>query len=258
MVRYGDMYSRGLIDPSGAVPVLGRGLGYMAPTYLCRSPDSNLRRPMWPRTLFSIEKPILVLKKSDIRKSILAKRDATSVAWRESASDNLARHAVAAVSSGPSGAVAGYWPYKSEADPRPLMADLRDFGRPLALPVIEHPHVIFRRYVEGVDLVDAGFGTLGPDASADVIRPAILLVPLAAFDADCNRIGWGQGHYDRVIERLLADGEPLLTVGIGFSFQQVEKVPIESHDRPLDMVVTEKGIIVKPRTSLDGPSASRH
>jgi 5-formyltetrahydrofolate cyclo-ligase len=183
-----------------------------------------------------------MLSKTDIRKSVLAKRNATSAAWRAMASEDIARHALAAASSGPGGPVAGYWPYKSEADPRPLMEKLRNYGRTLALPVIDHPHVIFRRWIEGVDLVDAGFGTLGPDASADVQRPAVLLVPLAAFDAAGNRIGWGQGHYDRVIERLLADGEPLLTVGIAFSFQQVERVPAERHDRPLDVIATELGL----------------
>ncbi len=181
--------------------------------------------------------------KAAIRKAILAKRNATSPEWRAMASADLARHAFPHVSSGPGGPVAGYWPYKSEADPRPLMALLGHYGRTLALPVIEHPDVIFRRWIEGVDLVDAGFGTLGPDGSADLQRPAILLVPMAAFDSAGHRIGWGQGHYDRVIERLLVDGEPLLTVGIAFSFQQVDHVPAEPHDRPLDLVVTELGLV---------------
>jgi 5-formyltetrahydrofolate cyclo-ligase len=181
--------------------------------------------------------------KAGIRKAVLAKRNAVSPEWRAMASADLAKHALPHVSSGPGGPVAGYWPYKSEADPRPLMELLRRYGRTLALPVIQHPDVIFRRWIEGVDLVDAGFGTLGPDASADIQRPAVLLVPLAAFDASGNRIGWGQGHYDRVIEKLLADGEPLLTVGIAFSFQQVDHVPAEPHDRPLDAVATELGLL---------------
>ena len=181
--------------------------------------------------------------KPALRKAILAKRDAASAEWRAMASADIARRALAAAASGPGGPVAGYWPYKSEADPRPLMQALSGYGRPLALPVIEHPHVIFRRWIEGVDLVDAGFGTLGPDASADVVRPAILLVPLAAFDRTGNRIGWGQGHYDRVIERLIADGEPLMTIGIAFSFQEVEAVPAEPHDRPLDLIATELGVM---------------
>jgi 5-formyltetrahydrofolate cyclo-ligase len=181
--------------------------------------------------------------KPALRKSVLAKRDAASGEWRAMASAEIARQALAAAASGPGGPVAGYWPYRSEADPRPLMQALSGYGRTLALPVIEHPDVIFRRWIEGVDLVDAGFGTLGPDASADIVRPAILLVPLAAFDARGNRIGWGQGHYDRVIERLLSDGEPLMTIGIAFSFQQVDAVPAEPHDRPLDFVATELGVM---------------
>jgi 5-formyltetrahydrofolate cyclo-ligase len=54
-----------------------------------------------------------------------------------------------------------------------------------------------------------------------------------------------------VIERLLADGEPLLTVGIAFSFQQVDAVPVDPHDRALDMVVTEREIFMphnRPQT----------
>jgi 5-formyltetrahydrofolate cyclo-ligase len=179
--------------------------------------------------------------KADIRKAVLAKRNALSPEWRAMASRDIARHALSLAASGPGGAVAGYWPYKSEADPRPLLELLRGYGRPLALPVIQHPNVIFRRWIEGVELVDAGFGTLGPDPTADEVTPAVLLVPLAAFDAGGNRIGWGQGHYDRVIARLAAASE-LLTIGIAFACQQVDEVPAEAHDRPLDAVVTELGV----------------
>jgi 5-formyltetrahydrofolate cyclo-ligase len=181
--------------------------------------------------------------KADIRKRILAKRESASPEWRAMASGDIARHALPIAASGPGGAAAGYWPYKSEADPRPLMELLRLYGRPLALPVIQHPDVIFRRWIEGVDLVDAGFGTLGPDPTSDTVQPAVLLVPLAAFDGAGNRIGWGQGHYDRVIEKLLAADPDLLTIGVAFSFQRIDRVPTEPHDRPLDVIVTELGAV---------------
>jgi 5-formyltetrahydrofolate cyclo-ligase len=185
---------------------------------------------------------MLQKSKAAIRKAVLAKRNALSPEWRAMASRDIARHALPIASSGPGGAVAGYWPYKSEADPRPLMGMLRSYGRPLALPVIEHPRIIFRRWIEGVELVDAGFGTLGPDPTADEVTPAVLLVPLAAFDARGNRIGWGQGHYDRVIERLAGAGD-LLTIGMAFACQEVDEAPMEPHDRPLDAVVTELGVV---------------
>jgi 5-formyltetrahydrofolate cyclo-ligase len=180
--------------------------------------------------------------KADIRKRILAKRAAVSSEWRAMASRDIARNALPRAASGPGGAIAGYWPYKTEADARPLMELLRRYGRTLALPVIVHPEVIFRRWINGVDLVDAGFGTLGPDPTSDEVTPAVLIVPLAAFDARCNRIGWGQGHYDRVIARLTQEGGELLTIGIAFAFQEVDAVPVEPHDKPLDFVVTEQAV----------------
>jgi 5-formyltetrahydrofolate cyclo-ligase len=67
-------------------------------------------------------------------------------------------------------------------------------------------------------------------------------VPLAAYDVAGNRIGWGQGHYDRAIARLMAAGD-VLTIGVAFSFQQVDAVPVEAHDKPLDAVVTELGVV---------------
>ena len=56
-----------------------------------------------------------------------------------------------------------------------------------------------------------------------------------------GRIGYGGGYYDRAIERLLGkDIKPRL-IGIAFSLQEVDEVPMESHDRFLDGIITENG-----------------
>jgi 5-formyltetrahydrofolate cyclo-ligase len=185
-------------------------------------------------------------RKAAIRKVILARRDATDPAWRAEASGAIAENIAKLRLGWPAGPIAAYWPYKSEADPRPALERIaaRD-GRVMALPVIAHPQMRFLAYSPHQPLVEAGFGTMGPPHDALEVRPAILLVPLAAFDAERNRIGWGKGHYDRAIERLVADGAPLLTIGIAFSFQQVPAAPAEAHDRPLDAIVTEAGAFVR-------------
>ena len=66
-------------------------------------------------------------------------------------------------------------------------------------------------------------------------------MPLAAFDRRGQRIGYGRGYYDRAIARLSRNG-PVLTVGIAFSVQEVDAVPAEPHDQPLDHLVTEAGL----------------
>ena len=184
-----------------------------------------------------------MLDKATIRTTILKQRDAKSESWRAKASETLAGHASKIIPKLPSGPVAGYWPFGSEADPRPLMQAIAANGFQLCLPVIKHPEIFYRRFAFGDEMADAGWGTRGPLPGAPEVRPSTLLVPLAAFDAKGGRIGWGKGHYDRSIARLMANGGFLLTIGIAFSFQQVEHVPVEAHDRQLNYILTEQGLL---------------
>ena len=76
-----------------------------------------------------------------------------------------------------------------------------------------------------------------------MLDPEILIMPLAAFDANGGRIGYGAGHYDRAISRLIEKGMAPRLYGFAFSCQQVDHVPVEGHDQPLEAVITESGII---------------
>lgn len=181
--------------------------------------------------------------KARIREDVLAIRDGKSEAWRAEASAAIGRQIAGLAGRLGEASVAGYWPFGSEADPRPLMQAIAALGRTLCLPIIRRPEIFFRRFAFGDRLVDAGWGTFGPGPEAPEVTPKALLVPLAAFDALGGRIGWGKGHYDRAIARLTETlGHPPVTVGIAFSFQRVEHVPVEAHDRRLDCVVTETGL----------------
>lgn len=60
------------------------------------------------------------------------------------------------------------------------------------------------------------------------------VVPLVAFDAAGNRLGYGGGNYDRLLPALRPDA---LVVGVAFEEQRVEAVPCEPHDMPLPCVM---------------------
>ncbi len=184
-----------------------------------------------------------MLDKKSIRDRILGERDGKTSEWRVSASQTIAEHLTKLPIAAVNHPVAGYWPFGSEADPRPLMQALAGSALKLCLPVIRKHNLHYRHFAFGDELVPAGWGTFGPKPETGEVRPRTLLVPLAAFDATGARIGWGKGHYDRSIAALKADGQPLLTIGVAFSFQQVEQVPTEPHDAPLDFIVTELGVI---------------
>ena len=181
------------------------------------------------------------LKKS-IRRERLAARDAIPADLRIEKSLAMAEHG-AEIAFETGTIVSGFSPIRSEADIRPLMFALREKGARLCLPVVlDRETIIFRDLVRGAELVDTGFGTAGPGPEAEVLDPDLLLVPLSAFDAAGNRIGYGAGHYDRAIARLRANGRTPRLIGIAFACQEVEAVPAEPHDVPLDAILTEDGL----------------
>ncbi len=91
------------------------------------------------------------------------------------------------------------------------------------------------------DLKPGPFGLLEPPLENPQLSPKefdIIFVPGVAFDLEKGRIGYGGGFYDRILKDTKA-----LKIGVAYSFQIFEKLPLEEHDQKVDMIITEKGII---------------
>jgi len=141
----------------------------------------------------------------------------------------------------PGAIVAGYFPFRDEADPRGLMAALSAKGHPLALPSVEPDKPLtFRAWAMGDAMHSSAYGIPEPLASAPEAVPSLVLVPLLAFDATGHRLGYGGGFYDRTLS-LLARA-PLIALGVAYAGQEVPALPREAHDHPLDGVITENGL----------------
>lgn len=181
--------------------------------------------------------------KDEQRRAALARRDALTTAQRAGAAQALAEQGLP-FDLAPGEVVSGYMPIRSEIDPRPLMQALAGRGARLALPVVvarDQP-LVFRQWMPQAPLIRGGLDILEPSAEAPACDPQIVLVPLAAFDRAGHRIGYGAGHYDRTLARLCSRG-PVVTVGLAFSVQQVDRVPALPHDIALDYIATEHEII---------------
>ncbi len=146
----------------------------------------------------------------------------------------------------PGGVVAGYVPFHSEIDPRPLMRALAARCARLCLPVAptrgSDAPLSFRAWREGEPLERGGFGVPEPEPGAALVGPDLLLVPLLAFDRAGGRLGYGAGHYDRTLAILRAR-RPIIALGLAYAAQEVERVPTEPHDARLDGIVTERAYI---------------
>lgn len=187
--------------------------------------------------------------KQVLREEVLIRRDALDPQWRVEASLGFAEWADM-IAPEPEEIVSGFWSMRSEVDVRPLMVALRERGARLALPaILSRTDMIFREFVPGAPLVDMGFETYGPGEDAAIIDPAVILVPLVAFDHRGHRIGYGAGYYDRAIASLEKKGIAPRLIGIAFDCQQVALVPDEPHDVPLPEILTESGLRPFPLSS---------
>lgn len=138
-------------------------------------------------------------------------------------------------------AVSGFWPIGSEIDLRPLLMALAARGHAVALPVVagrDRP-LVFRAWREGDAMAEGQWGIREPLEDAPEVIPAVLLVPLLAFDRNGYRLGYGGGFYDRTLELLRASGGAT-AVGAAWAAQEVPAVPHGAHDQPLDWMLTER------------------
>ncbi|NGM45308.1 5-formyltetrahydrofolate cyclo-ligase [Rhodobacter sp. SGA-6-6] len=169
------------------------------------------------------------------RKAAFAARKEAHACGQGQAAEILADYLAAQAGA----VLSGYMPMRSEIDPLPAMAAHRGV---VGVPVIPGPAMPlkFREWSPGCVLVAGEFGAPIP-AEGAWVEPAVLIVPMLAFDARGYRLGYGGGFYDRTLELLRAK-RPTLAVGFAYAAQEVDEVPIDAFDQQLDAVVTEEGV----------------
>lgn len=138
--------------------------------------------------------------------------------------------------------LAGYMAMRTEMDPTAAMEEAAAHG-PVGVPVIlgVGQALMFRQWTPGCAMVAGEFGAAIP-ADGDWIEPEIVVVPLVAFDRTGGRLGYGGGFYDRTLEQLRAK-RPTLAIGFAYADQEDRALPLEPTDQPLDLIVTDQGVI---------------
>lgn len=96
------------------------------------------------------------------------------------------------------------------------------------------------RHVDNIDLLETGYKDIPePDRDCPVVEPDLIIAPILAFDRSFGRLGQGGGHYDRAFEKY-----PHATrIGLAWSVQETDNIPMQPHDMSLNMIVTESEII---------------
>lgn len=131
-----------------------------------------------------------------------------------------------------------------ELDPAPLEAAARMLGKRIWLPVVRPDGGMeFARVRAGRPARRNRFGIPEPASVRRERRPArrldFVLVPLVAFDRSGRRLGMGGGFYDRALS---GERRPFLA-GVAFALQEVPELPARPWDIPMDVIVTERGLV---------------
>ncbi|HMO19214.1 MAG TPA: 5-formyltetrahydrofolate cyclo-ligase [Oligoflexia bacterium] len=200
-------------------------------------------------------KSLELLDKSAFRKRLLEMREAISD--REKLSRTISEYVINSSFWMSAKRICAYVSIGSEVPTSIILETALSDGKELFLPWVNSSSSLsFTRVSSLMDLERGVFGILEPKKSLRIepektesgflsqVFPFsendLILVPGVGFDMHGNRIGYGKGHYDRFLVSLSAS---VLKVGLSFSEQIVPAIPAEPHDIPLDLIVTEDGII---------------
>jgi len=187
--------------------------------------------------------------KRDLRRSVLAARDALGEAERVARSTAIHRRFLALPEVRDAGLVMAFWSFGSEVATPPLLEALHARGVRVCLPRIEDGDLVAVAYEPGDPLRETSFGAREP-AAGTILAPEMLdrvVTPGVAFDRFGHRIGYGGGFYDRFLRRTRR-GMP--RIAIAFDLQVLpQELPVGSFDVGVDVIVTESETI---RSALGG------
>ena len=138
--------------------------------------------------------------------------------------------------------IGGYYPSNYEINDLEILNYFFKRGSKISLPKIKKKSQMeFYKWYKNDTLIINKYGIPEPEAN-NRVYPDILFVPLVAFDKQLNRLGYGGGFYDRYIQKI-SKIKKVVKVGLAFSFQKLKTIPINKHDKKLDIIITEKEII---------------
>ena len=111
----------------------------------------------------------------------------------------------------------------------------------ILLPVVRKDKLVLRKFNGINEMKLSSFGILEPlgEEFTDFGQIDLAIVPGMGFDRNLNRIGRGKGYYDKLLPNLRA-----FLVGVCYTFQLHDEIPVETHDFPMNCVISQDEIIV--------------
>lgn len=185
------------------------------------------------------------LLKSAIRKDILSKRNLISESEIISNSKIISNRVIETIEYQTSKSIGAYYPTGSEVKTFDILKHSMKNKKEVGLPrVIDSTKIEFFKIIEDsfkkIKFTRGKYGIFENSMSTTSIdKMDLLIIPGIAFDLQGNRIGYGKGYYDR----LLSSREAKCIIGLAYETQVINEIPINDHDIPVNIIITEKRTI---------------
>lgn len=130
-----------------------------------------------------------------------------------------------------------------EADTWQIIRKAWEEGKRVAVPKCnpKTKEMVFRDLDRFSDLESVYYGLWEPiEAKTEEVsgeKIDTLIVPGVAYMKNGYRLGFGGGYYDRFLESYKGN-----TISLAFAFQVIKSLPVEEHDRPVEMIITDEQI----------------
>lgn len=185
--------------------------------------------------------------KSQIRRELIAKRQALSQEEVQSKSQLIARRIVTLPEFCQAKTIMVYLAFRNEVDTQEIIQEALAQGKRIVVPISEpQERKIIPAEIKNypADLQVGTYGILEPKPEAiypvDPAEIDLVFIPGVAFDEKGYRLGYGAGYYDRFLSRLRPD---VVTLALAYEMQILSDVYPESHDQKVGLIVTEERII---------------
>lgn len=186
------------------------------------------------------------MTKSELRAEYKQKRKALTAEEVQTKSRQIAKHVLEMKEYVQADLVMAYLPIMNEVDTTPIIADALERGKTVVIPKVDGDSMEFFVYRPSSELEQSSFHVSEPvieeipvfseEIMARGVR-RLMLVPGLVFGGNGLRIGYGKGFYDRYLSK-----DPVLTVGLCYDLQLLEKIEGDSFDIPLNYIVTENQV----------------
>tara|TARA_B100000902_G_scaffold341401_1_gene344794 strand:- start:194 stop:736 length:543 start_codon:yes stop_codon:yes gene_type:complete len=138
--------------------------------------------------------------------------------------------------------IGAYYPYNYEIDTLEILKKLEKNNYLISLPKINKNNKMNFYHWSFKDPLSINVYGIPEPTSKNKVNPEILLIPLVAYDKELNRLGYGGGFYDRYLSSV-QHNRKIIKIGLGYSFQKINKLPTNKYDKKLDYIMTEKNFI---------------